>query len=518
MQEMNGMVWKKCLCMAAVVLLLFSCIPVRALGAEVPDTGVEMENGTGRDTGQASGDDAGQDPGNSDNSESGSYSGQNLLSVDDENVYDGMGAAYRDGYVPEVSHNTAALVLPLYVDEGIELEKIRVVPDLGASDSSPFVVKNYQKTFQKTEERINGGSGQREVFLVVFDFALKSDRVNGVYPVQWTVDYTYEGVPVTQSFTSYVNITDGKSAEPAVASEPVEEKSTSEPKVIVSQCVNIPDRIESGDEFSFTVILKNTNKAKFVQNMTVTVGCEAEGLSLVADSNVFYYDYLKAGGTLEVPLSFRCSENTAAGRYHISLDMSYDNPDAVVLSSVGQIELNISQKVMMDLEVGSIPGEMNAGDSMSIPIQALNLGRGKVYNVRCSVEAAGVTTPSSLFLGDLEGGTAASGELNIFAGMVNPDGETDTERYGYTSGKIIMTYEDEGGEEQLMEKNFSVTIQPLQISGGFTEDGEDEPNVGLQLFGGILAVAAVIGAGTCGVVVWRKRRMGKMQEDEAKGM
>lgn len=487
MQEMSEMIRRKCLYMMMVLLLLFSCIP--AYASEIEEPGQETE-------------------------ESG-YGGQNLLSVDDENIYDGMGAAYRDGYEPAVIDNTAVIILPLCVDEDVGLQKIKVVPNLGATDSSPFVVKNYQKTFQKTTESINGGSGQREVFLVAFDFALKDDRINGVYPVQWTVDYTYEGIPVTQVFTSYVNITDGKSAEPAVASEPVEEeKPTSEPKVIVSQCVNIPDKIESGDEFSFTVVLKNTNKSKYVQNMTVTVGCEAEGISLVADSNVFYYDHLKAGGTLEVPLSFKCSESTAAGRYHISLDMSYDNPDAVVLSSVGQIELNISQKIMMDLEVGSIPGEMNAGDSMSIPIQALNLGRGKVYNVRCYVEAAGVTTPTSLFLGDLEGGTASSGELNIFAGMVNPDGETDSERYGYTSGKIVMTYEDENGEEQVMEKNFSVTIQPLQINTGFAEDGEDGQNVGLQLLGGVIAIAAVIGIGTGGAIVLRKRRMRRNQEDD----
>lgn len=507
MQEMSEMIRKKCLCVIVMALLLFSCIPVLAFGAEI-------ENEVGRDTGQASDGETGQEPKNGESSESGSYGGQNLLSVDDENIYNGMGTAYRDGYEPAIIDDTAVIILPLYVDEDIGLQKIKVVPDLGATDSSPFVVKNYQKTFQKTTESINGGSGQREVFLVAFDFALKDDRINGVYPVQWTVDYTYEGIPVTQVFTSYVNITDGKSAEPAVTSEPVEEKPTSEPKVIVAQCVNIPDKIESGDEFSFTVVLKNTNKSKYVQNMTVTVGCEAEGISLVADSNVFYYDYLKAGGTLEVPLSFRCSESTAAGRYHISLDMSYDNPDAVVLSSAGQVELNISQKVMMDLEVGSMPGEMNAGDSMSIPIQALNLGRGKVYNVRCYVEAAGVTTPTSLFLGDLEGGTAASGELNIFAGMVNPDGETDSERYGYTSGKIIMTYEDENGEEQVKEKNFSVTIQPLQINTGFAEEEESGQNVGLQLLGGVIAIVAVIGIGTGGAIVLRKRRMRRNQEDD----
>ena len=84
----------------------------------------------------------------------------------------------------------------------------------------------------------------------------------------------------------------------------------------------------------------------------------------------------------------------------------------------------------MALEVGKFASEVNAGDSIKIPVQAMNLGRGKIYNVRCSLDVQGLNASKSLFLGNLDGGTAASGELDVFAGMIDEKAESADKRYG----------------------------------------------------------------------------------------
>ena len=86
----------------------------------------------------------------------------------------------------------------------------------------------------------------------------------------------------------------------------------------------------------------------------------------------------------------------------------------------------------MALEVGKFASEVNAGDSIKIPVQAMNLGRGKIYNVRCSLDVQGLNASKSLFLGNLDGGTAASGELDVFAGMIDEKAESADKRYGKT--------------------------------------------------------------------------------------
>ena len=72
------------------------------------------------------------------------------LRLDDQNVYPGMEKAYQDGYVPAVEENTAAVILPLVAREGSTIQSVTAVPDLGDGSQSPFVFRNYQKTFGKT--------------------------------------------------------------------------------------------------------------------------------------------------------------------------------------------------------------------------------------------------------------------------------------------------------------------------------------------------------------------------------
>lgn len=494
------------------------------------------------------------------------------LRLDDQNVYPGMEKAYQDGYVPAVEENTAAVILPLVAREGSTIQSVTAVPDLGDGSQSPFVFRNYQKTFGKTVEQINGTEQQKEVFLIRFDLELVEERKNGAYPVNIKISYDTETeTEIQQDFIVYVQITDEKvtpsptatpeptptdTPVPSVSPEPTpeetplpsaetpeteqtdmqgmeavitdgaalslggadgggavsvggtgEEKPSSEPKVIITKCTGVPEHIYAGETVEFTAVLKNTNKKKPVQNMTVAVTCEAEGIRLKSDSNTFYFDYLGTEKTLEVPLKFQIDEKTAAGKYTVLFALSYDNPDAEPLTSSGQIDLKVEQKNEVEMEVGEIAEEVNAGDSMQIPVQVMNLGRGMVYNVRCSVEVPGLRADKSLFLGNIDGGMAASGEFGVFAGIVNENAEEADQRYGRTSGRIVLTYEDEDGEETQEFQDMAITIQPLEIRQEETAP-EEESGIGKQLAAGI-GILILLGGTGCGISVWRRRKVRK---------
>lgn len=494
------------------------------------------------------------------------------LCLDDQNVYPGMEKAYQDGYVPAVEENTAAVILPLVAREGSTIQSVTAVPDLGDGSQSPFVFRNYQKTFGKTVEQINGTEQQKEAFLIRFDLELVEERKNGAYPVNIKISYDTDAeTEMQQDFTVYVQITDEKvtpsptatpkptptaGPEPSASPEPTpeetptpsvetpeteqpdmqgteevitdgaalslggadgggavsvagtgEEKPSPEPKVIITKCTGVPEHIYAGETVEFTAVLKNTNKKKPVQNMTVAITCEAEGIRLKSDSNTFYFDYLGTEKTLEVPLKFQIDEKTAAGKYTVLFALSYDNPDAEPLTSSGQIDLKVEQKNEVEMEVGEIAEEVNAGDSMQIPIQVMNLGRGMVYNVRCSVEVPGLRADKSLFLGNIDGGTAASGEFGVFAGIVNEDAEEADQRYGRTSGRIVLTYEDEDGEETQKFQDMAITIQPLEIRQEETTP-EEESGIGKQLAVGI-GILILLGGTGCGISVWRRRKVRK---------
>ena len=467
------------------------------------------------------------------------------LRLDNENRYEDMEKAYQDGYEPEVSGECVSVILPLLWNGKNEVNTITASLDLGDQNTAPFIFQNYQKTFKKTEEKINDTDQTREVFLIKFVLKLKSDRKNGAYPVQIKTTVQLEEQEIERNFTVYVQINDEKTAEitPTATPEPTpsdtsgiseetdstvpaaeiagggdvaaavvaggenkEEKATSEPKVIVAGCKEIPEHIYAGDSVTLKVILKNTNKKKYVQNMTVTAGCEGDGISLGNAVNTQYYEKLGAGKTLEVPVEIQTDKKTEAGKYKLTLELSYDNPDAVTLTATGQIEITIEQKSELTMEIGQIPEEVNAGDRLQIPVQLMNVGRGMVYNARCTVDVPGLQTDKSLFLGNIEGGTAVSGELDAFAGVVNAGEVTPEKRYGRTGGKILLTYEDEDGNSYEETSDIVLTIQPLKIEEKNTDkNGKESNKIGRQF---LIGVTAVVGLGIVGVVLpgWIRRR------------
>lgn len=415
-----------------------------------------------------------------------------MLVLDDVNTYDGMKKAYKDGYTPVISKNKVKLVLPVYFSGDSNVDSIQAQLDLGASENTPFIYKNYSKTIKKTSEKISNRKKTKEIFFVEFSVGLKKDRLNGIYPVIMNLSYLVNGEQMMQSFTVYVSIKDGKKS--TTEEETIEEaKQTSEPKVIVETCNYSTEKIVSGSTFTGTVTFRNTSKTKYIQNITVSVISDTPGISLCSDGNVFFFDRVNVDSTWELPLEIKVDEQVVEGKYDIRFSVSYDNSDATSLSSEGQIAFPVYQSMKVELETGEMVSDVTAGDSITLPIQVMNLGRGMIYNVRCEVEGTGLTSSKSLFIGNLEGGTAGSGELILFAGMVNADAKEEADRYGSAYGNIIMKYEDAEGNVYTEMQEYNTNIAPLVIKNtDVSEETKEEKTIGEQMLLGVIVVVLLL--------------------------
>lgn len=226
-------------------------------------------------------------------------------------------------------------------------------------------------------------------------------------------------------------------------------------------------------------------------------------MTLEEDSKTFFIEKLGAGQSMQLPLKFKSGSNVAEGRYDITLNMSYDNPEAVSLSSVGTISVDIHQAMRVELEADTFPESVNAGDTFSLAVQAMNLGRGKIYNVRCSVDVPGLSAGTSTFLGNIEAGNAVSGQLKIFAGM--KDEAVYGSTYGETSGQLILTFEDEEGNTFAKELPVDTKVNPLVVqSDTGSADEKESSGLALQWLIGV-AVLAVLAGGV--IIIRRKNRM-----------
>lgn len=433
------------------------------------------------------------------------------FSIDNTNTYSGMDKAYMDGYTPTVQDGVATIVLPLIASGDIKGNVITVTPGLGDTASAPFIYKNYQKSVSLIDNTVGGGASTVPSYLVNFALSLSSSRINGVYPV--TIDVQAQdmaGNAIQQTFTSYVTITDGKDANAEPSAEATV-KPQSQPKIIVGSYSVNPAPVEAGSEFTATVSLQNTSEKKYVRNMTVTITCDSPSFTLQNDSNVIYIDKLAKDATTDIEIRYKTDLNTVAQTYNITLTMAYDNSEATTLNSSGTVPVAVVQPLRVEMTAPKIAVQVNAGDTMPLSFQVMNMGRSAVYNVRVELCAPGLIPTGTAFVGNMEAGTAMVADMDVFIGTKDmTEGYVGEDKYGYTNGTITLIYEDAAGKEYTEKTDISTTINEPVITAS-TDTKEEEPEKASQWWISV-AIGVVIVAGLAAFLITRKRRV-KNNED-----
>jgi LPXTG-motif cell wall-anchored protein len=284
------------------------------------------------------------------------------------------------------------------------------------------------------------------------------------------------------------------------------EKPSSQPKVIVSNYEINPSPVIAGKEFTAKVTLKNTNEKKAVQNMTVTISCESVNLTRLNDSDTIFINKLGKGATTEIELKYKTDLETPATKYSIALAISYDNTDATALTSAGILEVSIQQALNVKMEVPQIAAEVNAGDTMPLSVQVMNLGRSMVYNVRVELSAPGLLPSGTAFVGNMEAGTAAEGKMDVFVGTKDmSEGYEGSDKYGFTSGTLTLIYEDANGQGFTDSMDISTTINEPVINTANTEP-EEKPETASQWWISIAIGVVVLGALAAFLFIRRKNK------------
>ena len=138
-----------------------------------------------------------------------------------------------------------------------------------------------------------------------------------------------------------------------------------------------------------------------------------------------------------------------------------------------------------------IAQEVNAGDTLPLSFQVMNLGRSTVYNVRCEVSGEGLFPrgrPSSEIW---RRGPTATGDMDVFIGTKDmTEGYTGEDKYGSTGGMVALIYEDADGQEYREETEFYTNINPPVIQTN--TEPEEEPDKAGQWWVSILIGGAVI--------------------------
>lgn len=381
--------------------------------------------------------------------------GEPSLYLDDKNIYTGMELSYGKGYIPTVSDNQVTVVFPILCEESIKGDCIKTALELGDAQIAPFVFKNYERTVPYESHKVNGGAGETKAYVADFVIDLKEKRINGSYPVILHVTARdTSGNVIEEQFTAYVTITDGITLEEETTTEAVEDVPTFAPKMMVEAYTYSKSEIYPGDEVTATITLKNTSQKSSVKNMTVTISAEEKGFTLLSKSDSVYVESIGAQETYTVSFRYRIGASVTSGQYDLSLAMDYADGDGNTYTASGKAKLDVIQDSQVEFDPLIMERDMVVSDVLEAKVQAMNLGRSKVYNVRAELSADGLCPQGTIFIGDMEAGSAASGTTQVSVSSLSGD-----RLYGETQCTVMYYYEDESGREFQETEEFVITIQ-----------------------------------------------------------
>ena len=421
------------------------------------------------------------------------------LIIDSWSLYDGMDKTYQQGYVPRIVNGCCYIIFPL-IGETYD-GKVTVTADLGATADSPFVFGNYSQTA--------AGWG-RYVFML--EIPLVKGRINGSYPVTLRADYLdVLGQQKQQSFTLYVTISDGKNP-PDPNDVPKQE--VEKPELFISACEITPDTVTGGDgEFSVNVKIDNIGSIR-ARSVRLTYGSEAEGILPYDTNNAILLDNIASGEGAEAAFKMRTTKDVIAGSRAFFITLDYVDLYGGVYTATRQFLVNVTQPAEMTYDAISLPKEVTAGETISLPANVFNIGKSPLRNVTVNLTGAGLFPTSSVFLGDIQPGQAGYGEIKVFVGMLSMT-EGYTESYGKTSAVYTVTYTDDAGEAHTAEQQLSTEIKQPILDGEKTDaekQAEEEQKRAMsQWWISALAAFAVIAIIVAVIVVSKFARMMKVR-------
>ena len=263
-------------------------------------------------------------------------------------------------------------------------------------------------------------------------------------------------------------------------------------------------RKDEGDEVKADIVLLNTSKENTVKNMTIAVTADTESFTLLSQSDSVYIEKLAPQEEKTITFSYRINAKTAAGQYDLELAMDYADGEGNTYSTSGKAKITVQQSSEMQFDDLSFPSEVVVADVVEAKVQAMNLGRSKIYNVRAEIAADGLKPQGTIFIGDMEAGTAATGSTQVSVSSLS-----GSKLYGNTEGTVTYYYEDESGKEYTEEVTFTTTIK-----SPFSDQKEETTPDNTNQWWVIMAVVIGCIAVAAGVIIVRKIHLKKQDEED----
>ncbi len=295
--------------------------------------------------------------------------------------------------------------------------------------------------------------------------------------------------------------------EPTPAPEPVYKT----PSIIVKQSSFGGTEVQAGKEFTLELTIFTTSGNEGLNDVLVGLTLPKDVTLAKGNLNSFV-GAVGPEGTRKITYQILPSVNFVDGVANIGVTMSgvgQNSNQAVNATTTVSVPVVLPER--FDITNMEVPETMMLGEEGYLSVTYVNKGKGRINNLSAEITGENLANPGqSQFMGNVEPGTENSVDFSVMAS-----------EEGIINGKVILTYEDDRGEEVKLEKEFTCTVEPMMdMEPDMSFPGEEEmeePKAGMPWWGWLLIVLGVAGVAVAVVLVVRRKKQAKalaMLEEE----
>ena len=481
------------------------------------------------------------------------------LGIDNRHRYEGMEQSFADGYQPEIQDGKLYLTVPFTASGALQNECLTVDLIFAEKENAPFVFKNYQKdvklhsyllqdgimTPQGTDTKGTSGNDltatevpggianqdgiaspadQQDAYCYTCEVPLQENATPGQYSVTvraW--GYTMDGERVNLDCQIFVRVPE---PEPVAGSKDngsgggagggggylggesgeAAEEILHQPKLLLETCSLSDVSLKAGAEEPMKVQFRNRSETQTIYNLKVTASTDTKAVQPLRNS--WYFSSVAPGETVAIEDGVKVAMATEDTSAVLSFDFEYEDKKGTAVSGKESMPLLIGQPTEVELHNAAFPAVLYATDTQEFSIQALNLSRVPVYNVRIKLSGTGLFPTEDVFIGNMDAGTEGNGAMQVYVGtrtmqaVGHDSGTEDVEKYGPVNGTITMQYEDASGETHTQTETFQSEIKKPKVLSLEADDTQETNAWWISVF-------AAVGAGMLLVIVVLALRLRK---------
>ena len=481
------------------------------------------------------------------------------LGIDNRHRYEGMEQSFADGYQPEIRDGKLYLTVPFTASGALQNECLTVDLIFAEKENAPFVFKNYQKDVKLHSYRLQDGimtpqgtdtkgtsgndltatevpggianqdgiaspADQQDAYCYTCEVPLQENATPGQYSVTVSAwGYTMDGERVNLDCQIFVRVPE---LEPVAGSKDngsgggagggggysggesgeAAEETLHQPKLLLETCSLSDVSLKAGAEEPMKVQFRNRSETQAIYNLKVTASTDTKAVQPLRNS--WYFSSIAPGETVAIEDGVKVAMATEDTSAVLSFDFEYEDKKGTAVSGKESVPLLIGQPTEVELHNAAFPAVLYATDTQEFSIQALNLSRVPVYNVRIQLSGTGLFPTEDVFIGNMDAGTEGNGVMQVYVGtkamqaIGDDSGTEDVEKYGPVNGTITLQYEDASGETHTQTETFQSEIKKPKVLSLEADDTQETNAWWISIF-------AAVGAGMLLVIVVLALRLRK---------